>query len=216
VSTALKEQQRLRQGNEPWRKAFVKAQRLGAEELRGVVITRSLEAILKCVEAADAEHLKEIASAPTNYEVLLRQLTGSLDVLRNEDPLAKARLRGVQMKEDLLNRGGGAVTAAEAGKLLKLTRQAVDKRRKARKLLALEFGKRGHLYPAFQFDEQIADNLQRVLTVIDRRVENWTLLAFFLNGNRYLKGATPLEWLREGKLEEVLRAAKAYGEHGAA
>lgn len=203
------------EGKDSWERAVAKAKQLGAESMKGVVITRSLEAIIKCVEAADSENLKEIASAPTNYEVLLRQLTGCLDVLRGEDSLAEARLRGLKMKEDLLKRAGGAMNADQAGKLLNLTRQAVDKRRKARKLVAIEFGKRGYLYPAFQFDEQLIDLMEQVLERIDSRVENWSLLAFFLNGNAYLNGASPVELMRKSKIEEVLRAAHAYGSQGA-
>jgi hypothetical protein len=197
-------------------KTVKKARNLAREDLRSVVITRSLEAILQCVEAADAENLREMASAPTNYEVLLRQLTGCLDVLRADDPLVDARLRGLAMKEELLKQAGGALNAEQAAKLLNLTRQAVAKRRKARKLVAIEFGKRGYLYPAFQFQEDLADSMEQVLGRIDPQVGDWRLLAFFLNGNSYLNGRPPVEALRAGQVDEVLRAAEAFGSHGAA
>jgi hypothetical protein len=168
------------------------------------------------MEAADAQNLKEIASAPANYDVLTRLLTIGLMGRQSEDPLANARLRGLKMKEELLRKAGGAMNSEEVGKLLKLTRQAVDKRRKGRKLVAIGFGKRGFLYPAFQFEEPLTTLVERVLPEIDRRVEDWKLLAFFLNGNAYLDGASPVEALRRGKIGEVLRAARACGSHGAA
>lgn len=136
-------------------------------------------------------------------------------MLRHDDPLAAARLRGLRMKEELLRNAGGALTAEEVGKLLGLTRQAVDKRRKPRRLVAMRFGKRGFLYPTFQLDEQLTPLVKRVLQAIDERVQDWSLLAFFLNGNPYLNGVRPAAALREGKLEEVLRAARAYGRQGA-
>jgi hypothetical protein len=216
MSTSVLEQPPVLKGKDSWERAVAKAQQLAAEGVRGVVLTRSLEAIIKCVEAADSQKLQEIASSPTNYEVLLRQLTGCLDVLRGEDSLADARLRGLKMKEDLLKRAGGAMNADQVGKLLNLTRQAVDKRRKARKLVAIEFGKRGYLYPGFQFDEPVIDLVEQILDRIDSRIEDWSLLAFFLNGNAYLNGASPVEAMRQGKEEEVLRAAQAYGSQGAA
>ena len=199
-----------------WERAVAKAQQLAVEGVKGVVITRSLEAVIKCVEAADSQNLQEIASAPTDYEVLLRQLTGCLDVLRGHDSLADARLRGLKMKEELLKQAGGAMNADQVGKLLNLTRQAVDKRRKARRLVAIEFGKRGYLYPAFQFDEQWVVPVEQVLERMDPRIEDWSLLAFFVNGNAYLKGASPVEVMRQGEVEEVLRAAQACGSQGAA
>ena len=44
----------------------------------------------------------------------------------------------------------------------------------------------------------------------------WEKLSFFLNPSDLLEGQTPLQALAEGKnIEDVMRAAKAYGEHGA-
>lgn len=159
--------------------------------------------------------LREIAHAPTNYEVLLRQLNGCLDVLRGDDPLVEARVRGLKMKEELLKKAGGALDADEVAPLLHLTRQAVYKRRKARKLLAIQFGKRGFLYPAFQFEGALADSVVRVLGQLDPCIRDWNLLTFFLNGNSYLDGASPIEALRQAAVDEVLRAAQAYGSQGA-
>ena len=44
----------------------------------------------------------------------------------------------------------------------------------------------------------------------------WMKAAFFLSGDPRLDGASPLEVLRRGDPEAVLRAARGYGEHGAA
>jgi hypothetical protein len=40
--------------------------------------------------------------------------------------------------------------------------------------------------------------------------------AFFLGSNPRLRNQSPLELLKTGQLTEVLEAAEAYGEHGAA
>jgi hypothetical protein len=39
---------------------------------------------------------------------------------------------------------------------------------------------------------------------------------FFANGNDRLNNRTPLDALRQGETEAVVRAAEAYGEQGAA
>jgi len=44
----------------------------------------------------------------------------------------------------------------------------------------------------------------------------WARAAFFLARNLYLDGASPIAELRRGHVVAVMRAARAYGEHGAA
>jgi hypothetical protein len=39
---------------------------------------------------------------------------------------------------------------------------------------------------------------------------------FMLTPSRRLDGTTPLQAVRKGRVEEVQRAARAFGEHGAA
>ena len=215
MSASVLEKPKTRTEDRPLEAAIAKVERVSKESLQTVVATRSLDAISTCIENADDDELQEIASARTNYDVLFIQLSKFLNVLILDDPLAAARLRGLKMKEELLNKAGGALTAEQAAELLHMTRQGVDKRRKARKLIAIDVGKRGYVYPAFQFDENVRLHLEKVLSEVDSRIEGWTLLAFFINGTDYLDGASPLEELRAGNLESVLRAARAYGKHGA-
>jgi hypothetical protein len=44
----------------------------------------------------------------------------------------------------------------------------------------------------------------------------WTHASFLLGANARLDDATPLAFLRQGRIDDVLRAALAYGEQGAA
>jgi hypothetical protein len=130
------------------------------------------------------------------------------------DPFAAARQRAVELKRQLLEAEGGALTVAEVAKRLGISRQAVDKRRRARKLLALETS-RGFLYPAWQFgDEGVLHGLDRVLAALE--AAPWTQASWFPSGDSRLGDARPLEALRRGQLQQVLRAAAAYGEQGAA
>jgi hypothetical protein len=39
---------------------------------------------------------------------------------------------------------------------------------------------------------------------------------FFINPNTWLSGRRPLDLLREGQIQEVIDAAKEFGQHGAA
>ena len=139
-----------------------------------------------------------------------------LEELHKSDPLARARLRGVPARKQLVELAGGVLSSDEVAELLGLTRQAVDKRRRAGRLLALAFGKRGHRYPAFQFVEgRLLPGLEQVLAALKAH-DPWTQLSFFVNRSSDLNDESPVTVLRKGNLEAVLRAAHAVGEHGAA
>ena len=132
------------------------------------------------------------------------------------DPVAEARLRGVEARRRLLEAHGGALTAAEAAEALGMTRQGVDKRRKEGKLLAVQSGRRGWRYPAWQFTEKGAvDGLEEVLGEL-KQWDGWTQAGFFVTKSALLGEKTPLEALRAGRMKVVKRAAAIYGEQGPA
>jgi hypothetical protein len=181
--------------------------------VRDIFLTRSLRAV-EGLKSLDEKDLLEAVKAPTDYSVLVSALNSepALTTVRASDPLAAARLRGIDAKRRLLESEGGTVPAAKAAQILKVTRQAVDKRRREGKLLGLELGKRGYLYPSWQFGLK---GLEDVLSALGSR-DFWEKLSFFLNPSDLLDDQTPLEALSRGeKTKEVLRAAKVYGEHGA-
>lgn len=132
------------------------------------------------------------------------------------DPLAAARLKGVRVKLDLLYSDGQPFTSEQVASLLHLTRQAVDKRRSKGQLLGVSLGRRGYLYPGWQFDEgKVLPGLSRVLSAL-KDYEPWTQLMFLKTGDIRLGGATPLERLLASDIDTVVWAAECYGKHGAA
>jgi len=99
---------------------------------------------------------------------------------------------------------------------LGLSRQAVDKRRRAGRLLALSFGRRGYRYPAFQVvDGDVQPGLERVIAALADQ-DGWSRLAFFVNRRSDLNDESPLSLLKRNDVEPVVQAARAAGEHGAA
>jgi hypothetical protein len=130
-------------------------------------------------------------------------------------PLAKARLRGAVAMRVLLGGDGGAWTVEEVTTRLGISRQAVDKRQKAGRLLGVELPKRGVLYPAWQFSE--TGTLAGVVDVLAALCDHdaCAQARFFTTENDRLAGKRPLDLLRQGKLERVLEAANVFGEHGA-
>jgi hypothetical protein len=190
-------------------------------DTRDVLIARLLNALADLVTALRDAPLSEILVAPSDRETLVRALEAapldnrSKSELEAEILLQEARLRGVLARDRLLQAEGGALPADKAAGFLRSTRQTVNNRRQKGTLLGLRAGKRGYVYPAWQFTEAgTLPGLEVVLAELADR-EAWTQLAFMLNPNSRLHGQTPLSELRRGHVEPVVKAARAYGRHGA-
>jgi hypothetical protein len=182
-----------------------------------VFLKRALNAMISLGELQEPVLTNAIA-APSDPGVLVRALQSpeALAPARATDPLLEARLRGIAAKQQLLEAFGGTLSSEEAAKTLRVTRQAVDKRRRKGQLFAVELGRRGYYYPAWQFgDAGTLPGLEQVLAALNRH-DAWMQLAFFVNPNPRLGSKTPVETLRKGQLERVLSAANTYGEQGAA
>lgn len=178
--------------------------------LRNVVIARSLNALAEVV-GGDIRGLEEVAAASSDVEVLLRVLERPEALEAVGDPLFGARLRGVRARRALLESEGGAVSAAEMGAMLGITAQAVNKRRKAGRLLGLPAGRNRFRYPVWQVEDgEVVAGFEETLDALG--VESpWMRAAFFLGGNARLGGGRPLDGIQAGNLEAVKEAARARG-----
>lgn len=178
---------------------------------------RAMRAIEALLTTLDRDSLDEAASAPTDVGVLLSALQqpAALDAVLARDPLAEAKLVGQVRRKELLEAEGGVIGPEQVGNLLGIQRQSVDKRRKTGTLLAVELGNR-FVYPVWQIEKnKTLDHLEQVLAALKGH-DAWRKLAFFVNGNVRLDGKSPLQILRSGEFEPVLKAARTLGEHGAA
>lgn len=184
---------------------------------RAIFVTRVLNAITKLSRDVPEQSLAAASTASFDWDVLVRVLGNpeAMGELRREDPFAPARLRGLEAKKQLLEAEGGTMSGQQVARLLRITRQAVDKRRRARQLLGLTHGRRGYAYPSWQFSGSgTVEGLEDVLKAMEHH-DPWMQATFLLNSNARLGGRTPLALLREGQLGDVMEAAAAFGEHGA-
>ncbi|HEX4458066.1 MAG TPA: hypothetical protein VIA18_08850 [Polyangia bacterium] len=185
------------------------------EPARAAFVERSVRGILLLAQQLHGEELSATVASRTDYEVLLRALEQPAALALTDDPLAAARTRGVQARQQLLNADGGSVSGAKAAEVLGLSRQAIDKRRKQGSILAVKLGKRGYIYPAWQFsDRGVLPGLSEVLQALAGH-SDWAKLRFFLSPNSALNDARPLELLRRDDVAPVLRAARLSGEQSA-
>ena len=77
----------------------------------------------------------------------------------------------------------------------------------------MDVGRHGLVFPAWQFvDGGVLEGFKGVLAALEH-LNPWTQLDFFLGEDDALDGERPLDALRRGELDGVLRAARLLGEH---
>jgi hypothetical protein len=178
-----------------------------------IVATRTLRLLAQKAGALRVDALADAADEPSDFDALLRLL----EILSPPaEPFFPARLRGIRIKRELLGVEGAPLISEEVAAHLGVTRQAVNKRRAVGRLLAVPTGRKGLQYPSWQFTEGgVLPGLEGVLQALEG-LDAWSQIRFFLTGDARLGGARPLDELRDGRVERVIRAAQAFGEHGAA
>lgn len=198
--------------------AITQALSVRGDELREALLTRWLATATEALRRVPAPTLGEAAAASTNVQAILRVLEAP-EMVDRTDPeqiLATARARGLEARQQLLDAEGGAWTVEQVASHLGVSRQSVDKRRKSGKLLALTVGRRGYLYPSWQFVRSgVLLDWEDILRALEPN-DQWAQLIFMLSPNDRLGAQRPLDALRERKVGEVKVAASLFGEHGAA
>jgi hypothetical protein len=184
---------------------------------RNIFLERAFEAVCEMTKALPSKVLEESAAAGSNFLVLLRALQSPevLPELERYEPLASPYLKGLQAQQDLLKQAGGVMTSEQVAGVLNLSREAVDKRRQAGKLIAISQGERGFGYPVCQFNSKgPVAGLEQMLVALGA-TDAWGQLTFLLSPNSALDDRAPLDVLSGGEIAPVTRAALLFGEHGA-
>jgi len=189
-----------------------------SEPARCIAAKRSWRALRRVLASAPTHNVEQAASESSDLAVVVRALEQpeAIETLREEDPFAASRLRGLREREHLLSQEGGTWTAEQVAKHLHLTRQTVNLRRKQGTLLGLDAGRHGFRYPAWQFTRGgTIEGLEESLTAL-KHLDPWMQQAFILGQNTRLREKRPIDVLRARDVAEVVKAALAFGEHGAA
>lgn len=161
--------------------------------------------------------IDEATAAPTDQLVMLEAVSSApwVSELAAEDPIVASKLRGIELRQEMLKKSGGVLSSGRVAELLNVSRQGVDKRRAANRLLALTQGRRGYSYPSFQFEDgKTVDGLEEVLRSLSA-LDPWMQLRFFTSPHERLGNKTSIEALRSGRVNDVVKAASGYGEQGA-
>jgi hypothetical protein len=178
---------------------------------------KAVNLILELMDLSEAA-LSNASEAPDNWHAMFRAMRNAetLEQIQKSDPLARAFLDGLDAKARLIEQNGGVFKTEQVAEYLGITPQAVNKRHAQRQLVGLTFRKRGHVFPAWQFtDRGTVPGLDQVLRAL-RPHDEWMQNVFFVNPNTRLEGRRPLDLLREGEIQDVVDAAREFGQHGAA
>jgi hypothetical protein len=140
-----------------------------------------------------------------------------LHPIRGFEPGARARalIRGIEIAEQDLKTAGGTFGLGDVMRLLRVSRQAIDKKVKADALLAVPGPGNERRYPACQFrSDGVVPGLREVLQALPSR-DPWFRLNFLVNPDSRLSGARPYEMLQRGDHAAVVEAAARAAAMGA-
>ncbi|MBY5886712.1 DNA-binding protein [Rhizobium ruizarguesonis] len=175
--------------------------------IRTAFLRRATSALERISANVPAKDLADALSAPTDAGSLAQLLSRSDMVgaaINDLDPLVPALARNVEHRQNLVERAGGTVSAEDAGRMLGISRQAVDKRRRAGTLLAVR-ERSDWRYPLCQFDQgEVIAGISDVVRDF-AAAGPWIALDFLLAADTALGGRTALQALRDGDREAVRR-----------
>lgn len=199
------------------RTAASELQQLDLPPLQAKFLVRGIDVLRTLAAELDPKELNEAIRSTSDAMALLSAM-GQPSARRvfNADPLGPARARGVKARNAILAEEGGTLDPDETAEQLGVSLEELEQRRKEGRLLGVELGQQGYRYPVWQFiGASMLPGMEEILLLLAEHPP-LAQMRFFLSGNARLRGKRPLDMLRRGLIEQVRRAANAFGEQGAA
>lgn len=182
---------------------------------------RTVEALQHLLDQSSPEDMEFVSSrieralespeVPEEQREFVADLSSGREYDRQErSALEMSTLaRSFRRRRELLE---GALTAPQVADMFDTTRQTPHDRVKSGTLLAI-LDRGIWRFPAWQFDPEgpdgVVEGLQEVLRAL--HISPLAKASWLIRPNRYLEGRTPLEALREGRIEEVRSEAETVG-----
>jgi hypothetical protein len=160
---------------------------------------------------ADARHPQVSSDAENFLQDLVR---APIDPSRRLFLVAQGVLQDFARRNAVIEQ---TISTGEVGDLLNLTRQAVNDRWKARKLLGFRVNDTLR-FPVWQFharwENGVLPALHQVLTALDAAgLESLDQIYWLTSPKPEFEGSAPVELLGEGRTEPVLSHARGAGAH---
>lgn len=112
---------------------------------------------------------------------------------------------GSRFKQETI-KGPDMLSSSDGAKRAGISRQALDDRRNNNRALGLSAASRNVRYPAWQFEDAVAEALPELLGIL-QAYGPWERYLFFVQPEPLLGGVSPLDAIRAGKANDVLRIA---------
>lgn len=152
----------------------------------------------------------------TAGKVFIQMIESQFATRKNNTPqagLALSLLRGRLAREELKQRNGGSISAAEAAEKIGISKTAVLKRYHEGKMLGWREARQDAVrFPVWQFaDDNLLPGIPEVLAILNQApwMDDWSRILFFLNRHSSLGEKSPLDLLKKGRHERVMWAATA-------
>lgn len=185
------------------------------DQMHRALLLRYVRAVEQLVQKMPNDLIMSTISAPSDFGALVRALSDPriLEPSRRTDPLAGAVGRSINHRDRLRQTAGEILSSSQVEELLGIKRQAIDKRRKTHKLLALRMGS-DWSYPALQFDGgEILFGLESILTAHAEK-DPWVILDILLASDEALRGRTLLQAMQEKDERAIARHIAQAGGDG--
>ncbi len=185
--------------------------------MRRAFSKRLHEVVDRLAEAADISTIEKVLSMadPFSGMGVAMQRAATAEAAAIRDPLAAARLRGVDTRQRMIEDAGGLLRLSEAAERLGVTPQAVAGRRTRGTILAVPAANGEWLYPVCQFAEyDLVPGIDAFLRAFQEDVDPWTHLSVLLAESSRFGGKSALDLLKEGRKEDARTIAGTYGEQG--
>ncbi|MGA7181234.1 MAG: hypothetical protein WBX11_16830 [Thiobacillaceae bacterium] len=163
--------------------------------------------VRKTVKAARRPQAAKLA---LNMAVTFRRIAAMLATQDSADMLTRAKEQATKARTKVVAEGA-VISSGDIAKALGVSRQALSKAVQDRRLFFVEVGG-DHYYPAFyadpEFERRQLGNVCKALGDLS----GWQKWQFFTTAKASLGRLTPLEALRKGRYEPVLKAAAGFAE----
>ena len=134
----------------------------------------------------------------------------------NQEAMERAFARGVVARKEMEGEEGGSYSEDEAARLLDITPQSVEGRRKARRMIAWQNESGNWRFPVWQFSANgMLPGVETCLKELDLGEDGWGFMIFFLSPRYTLEGKRPLDLLRERRFKPAIAAARRHDRQGA-
>lgn len=186
---------------------------ISADPQKVALVSRAVKGLDVAINAPMSDlDSANILSASTDVGALARALTAAASdpAVSKLDPNAELIAAGAARKAELIGMAGGLYALQDVASILKITRQAIEKRRKAGTIIAVRTGD-DYRYPACQFaPDGMIEGLDDVLRAMPIR-SDWMRLEWLLTPDEALEGMSPLATLKAGRSRDVMEVARAHG-----